>query len=326
MPKGSYRNGYVQGTDWRTIELECAGKTDNETTRAAFVPEKGVNLVSLNVGGIEYMRDLGRQGVRTMFLGSPVLYPSPNRVANATYTFDSHVFQFEPNHGTMLIHGLVGRIPWEVDEPVVGDGQVSACTRIRFAPGTELVDVVPIRNTLEIKFTLTPGKIRYDFTVSNEDETKRLPFGLAIHPYFQIYDEREDVRIQVPATKWMDHVDLMPTGNMVGMGAVKPDISKPTPLSELDLDDVFYGLKESKPQTIFYDKLGKKVTLTASDMFTHSVVFTPVGMPFLCIENQSCSTDAHNLYAQGLVDESHLLILDPGQSMSSYVEIAVSDL
>ena len=105
-----------------------------------------------------------------------------------------------------------------------------------------------------------------------------------------------------------------------------PDISQPTALSELDLDDVFYGLAESKPQVIYYDKLGKTVTLTASDMFTHSVVYTPAQAPFFCIENQSCSTDAHNLYAQGLVDESHLLILDPGESMSSYVEIAVADL
>ena len=49
-------------------------------------------------------------------------------------------------------------------------------------------------------------------------------------------------------------------------------------------------IERSQNAVEFFDK---KLTLFADDFFTHSVVFTPTGRPFFCIENQSCSTDAH---------------------------------
>ncbi|MHB1318245.1 MAG: aldose 1-epimerase, partial [Anaerolineae bacterium] len=77
---------------------------------------------------------------------------------------------------------------------------------------------------------------------------------------------------------------------------------------------------------IRYAALDKKLTLFADDFFTHSVVFTPTERPFFCIENQSCSTDAHNLYAQGLQEAAHLTILEPGESLSASITFQVSDL
>ena len=68
------------------------------------------------------------------------------------------------------------------------------------------------------------------------------------------------------------------------------------------------------------------LTLEASELFTHSVVYTPAGQPFFCVENQSCSTDAHNLYARGLEKEAHLTVLPPGASLSAYIEMVVSDM
>jgi aldose 1-epimerase len=60
------------------------------------------------------------------------------------------------------------------------------------------------------------------------------------------------------------------------------------------------------------------VTLRTSKEFTHAVVYT--GHPkAVCIENQTCSTDAHNLWKRGLKKESHLLILPPGKSHTGYI-------
>jgi len=123
----------------------------------------------------------------------------------------------------------------------------------------------------------------------------------------------------------MEAEDLLPTGRLFDLEEGSADMRNPTPLSALDLDDVFWGLEPSQPQNIYYDDIGKKVTLTASEFFTHSVIYTPPSQPFFCIENQSCSTDAHNLYARGLTEESHLTILDPGESLSAWVDISVSD-
>jgi aldose 1-epimerase len=62
------------------------------------------------------------------------------------------------------------------------------------------------------------------------------------------------------------------------------------------------------------------VTLEASEIFKHMVVYTPSKRDFFCLENQTCSTDAHNLYEKGFTEEAHLLILEPVGSPGSVVE------
>jgi aldose 1-epimerase len=165
-----------------------------------------------------------------------------------------------------------------------------------------------------------------DWTVNNEDDSKRLPLVLAIHPFFPIIGTREQVRIQVPSKKWMEAVELIPTGRRLDLADGPADLNAPTPLSELNLDDVFWGLEKAKPQVIYYDAIGKKLVLTADDYYSFSVVFTPTQAPFFCCENQSCSTNAHNLYNQGLADIAQLSILEPGQSLKSTIKFNVADL
>jgi aldose 1-epimerase len=185
-------------------------------------------------------------------------------------------------------------------------------------------DLFPIANTLQVTYTVTPGGVRMDWLVRNDDAAQRLPFGLAIHPYFPILGSRESVRITVPARKWMQAVELMPTGKLVDLGRGPADLRRSTSLGKLNIDDVFWGMETDKPAIIDYDTTGMRVTLAASELFTHAVVYTPQGKGYFCIENQSCSTDAHNLYAQGLDKAAHLTILEPGQSLEAWIEIRVS--
>jgi aldose 1-epimerase len=42
------------------------------------------------------------------------------------------------------------------------------------------------------------------------------------------------------------------------------------------------------------------------------VIYTPPGEPFFCLENQTCSTDAHNLYDKGFREESGLRFAGAG--------------
>ena len=124
----------------------------------------------------------------------------------------------------------------------------------------------------------------------------------------------------------MEAVELIPTGRRIDLADGPADLNAPKPLSELDLDDVFWGLEKAKPQVIFYDAIGKKLTLTADDYFPFSVVYTPTQAPFFCCENQSCSTNAHNLYNQGLVEEAQLSILEPGEKLEATITFNVTDL
>ncbi len=309
-------------TGWRVIQLSATDPASGERTMAQFAPEVGVNLLGLAVGETEYLVDVDRASGK--ILGTPILYPTPNRVRDGVFTFGGRVFRFPPNMGRNFIHGLVRELPWACGEPAVTPQGLTITARYTMAPGSAPYELFPIRNTLELTYLLRPGAVRLLFTVRNEDERELLPFGLAIHPYFRIIGPREQVRIQVPAKRWMEAVELLPTGRLLELAQGPADLRQPTPLTHLNLDDVFWGLEPAQPQVIYYDHLGTKITLTASELFTHSVVYTPQGRDYFCLENQSCSTDAHNLYARGLQEAAHLTILAPGQSLQAWVELAVT--
>ncbi|MBC7236318.1 MAG: hypothetical protein H5T69_10785 [Chloroflexi bacterium] len=325
MPQAAFCVSQHPDTHWTLYHLSATGETPDERTIASFVPETGCNLMSFKVGTVDYLYGLEGGEIGPRLLGTPILYPTPNRVRNAEFTFEGRIFRFQPNNGPHFIHGLVRDVPWQVDEPKVSEGSISVSARITFEPGRAWYDRFPIRNSLELTFLLRPRAIRLVFVVRNEDLESRLPFGLAIHPYFPIIGPRESVRIQVPAQKWMEADHLIPTGRLLDLAKGPVDLTHPTCLQTLDLDDVFWGAEPEHPQVIYYDQIGKKVTLRASAFFTHCVVYTPQGRPYFCIENQSCSTDAHNLYARGLQEAAHLAILEPGQSLEASVEIEVSE-
>ena len=226
-------------TGLELVRLTC--EADASRTEIAFAPAMGCNIMSFVVDGREYLVASGDGRV----LGTPILYPMPNRVRNAHFEFDGHSFDFEPNNTGNFIHGLVRERPWAVDEPVITNEGIACTMRFVFAPGCEAYDLFPISNTLTLKLTLSPHKLRFDWTIENQDESRRLPFGLAIHPYFAIQGERARVRLQVPAQKAMEAVDLLPTGKLIDIEDT-PLGEEPVRLSELDLDDVFLGMAEDQ--------------------------------------------------------------------------------
>ncbi len=313
--------------DGTVIYLECLDDESGERRSGARIaPGAGSNLFDLEFDGQEYLFGAIEHEGTPRLLGTPVLYPSPNRVRNARFVFEGRAFEFEANEGTNFLHGLVQKEPWQHATPFITSEGVRVKTSITFEPGKEIYDLFPIRNRLELTYTLMPDGIRLDFQVTNLDSEKRLPFGLGIHPFFKVLGPREQIKLQVPAKKWMEAVDLLPTGELLDLAEGPADMREPTPLSEVDLDDVFYGMMPENPQVIYYETLGKKLTLKASAFFTHTCIFSPPHYPFFCVENQSCSTDAHNLYAQGLKEVAHLAVLTPGESLASWVEITLSDL
>jgi aldose 1-epimerase len=151
----------------------------------------------------------------------------------------------------------------------------------------------------------------------------RLPFGFGLHPWFRVPRNREDITICGPATHQMELETklLLPTGKCMPIAEAKPDLSKPTNLASLDLDHVYLGMRPEKPAWIEYIDEKLRLELRASEDFTHLIVYTPAGSDFFCVENQTCSGDAHNLYARGLQELAHLLILEPGKKHRGQVEM-----
>ena len=64
--------------------------------------------------------------------------------------------------------------------------------------------------------------------------------------------------------------------------------------------------------------------LYASPEFARLVVYTPANAPWFCLENQTSSTDCHNLYAAGLQNAANLQLVAPGQCHRTWVEFRFS--
>jgi aldose 1-epimerase len=311
---------------WTAVTLRHDDPTDAKRSQAVRIcPEAGGILFSYVFGGVELLHappSIGK--ANSGGTGNPILYPTPNRVRNGRFTFEGREFRFSDDDKT-TIHGLVRKLPWRADPPRretggAGDG-AALKTWIDFEPGSTPYERFPIRHRLELDYRLTRSGLRMIFTVVNRD-TQKLPFGFAIHPYFRILGEREHTFIRVPAARKMEATpDLLPTGALMPLEGAAYDLRRPRPLSDLALDDVYWGMKPGEPAGYEARDAGLRVDLPASEHFTHMVVYTPKGRPFFCMENQTCSTDAHNLHARGKTAEAHLLVVDPGKTLSGWVEI-----
>jgi aldose 1-epimerase len=66
------------------------------------------------------------------------------------------------------------------------------------------------------------------------------------------------------------------------------------------------------------------VRLEATPDFSHLVLYTPRAEGYFCLENQTCSTDAHTLFDRGFRRESGLRIVKPGEIHRGSVRYAVS--
>lgn len=289
---------------------------------ARIAPAAGSNLYSLRVDGLELLVPPVELGLPALRYGFPILFPMPNRVRDSRFTFDGRTYTFPPNERTHFIHGLVHSVPWEAGSVSASETSASAETFLNWDSAQPQFALFPIKHQLRMSFTLDAQGVKLAFTVHNRDE-KRLPFGFAFHPWFQILGDRADTYLHVPAEKHMEAEALLPTGRLENLDGSPLDLRRPKSLENLNLDNVYWGLVPEKAAGFEIRSKRLRVTLGASEEFTHMVVYTPAGKPFFCMENQTCSTDAHNLHARGLEKEAHLLIVDKGKSCSGWVYVKV---
>lgn len=302
-----------KATGWRIFTLR------HENTVVRVAPQAGCNVFSIQVDGVEYFHvpdDLQR--LRGVSYGNPILYPMPNRVRGAKFEYDGETYKFKPNGRGNFIHGLVHSVPWEVQGSSCDGDAAEIICELEFAPGSEHFELFPFPHTLRLRITVREASVRWTYEVENTDE-RPLPFGIAFHPYFVYQGQRAQAYLQVPATRLMESVQQLPTGKLLELEGNRFDARQPVSLADFVIDDVYLGMTTDGPANIDFRDARRRVTLSASDDFTHLVVYTP-RQPFLCVENQTCSTDAHNLAAQGKNDIAHLQVCPPGKTLSGWIE------
>jgi len=310
--------------NYNVVTLSYSPKNSTEKPLiASIAPELGSNLFSLTWDKLPIIISDKRLLEKCGFTGCFVLFPTPNRVKNSTFIFQKKSYVLKRRGEIVPIHGLVFTEPWTFTKPIVTNRGVSFKTSISITKTSPLLEAFPFPCILTLEYNLYAKGIKITYTVKNTGSSK-LPFGFALHPYFNRLSGSDKTLISVPATSWMESSpeSLLPSGKLISVAGKPFNIQKPTPLEKLNLDHVYTDMNPNHFATIDYQAQHIKVNLKTSPDFTHAVVYT--GEPSaVCIENQTCSTDAHNLYARGLKKESHLLIIKPKQSHSGFIQYEI---
>jgi aldose 1-epimerase len=307
-------------TGWPIIELAAKQPRRRGARLAARIaPAAGSNLFSFQVDGHEllYQPEVIAH-LADPHAGTPILFPTPNRVRDAVMRFEGRTFSFPPNSGANFIHGLARRCPWQARPPVTGRAGARAQTFLAWDEQQPEFHLFPLPHRLTMTYTLGHSALRIAFRVDNHGG-ERLPFGFGLHPYFRIPGERADITLQVPLARRMHAEAYLPSGRLLPVAGTAHDLRKPKALPELALDDVYFGMTPDKRARFQLRRPGIEVSFAGSAAFTHLCVYTPPDRPFFCIENQTSSTDAHNLWTSGQRRTSHLMVVPPGKHVAGHV-------
>ena len=240
--------------------------------------------------------------------GIPILFPFPNRIRDGRFTFQGRTFEVNPPR-----HGFVRDKAWRVVEHGASD-EAGAWLTARFDArdyAEQVLTQFPFPFQLEVTYRLRGGTLEMA-TVARNTGDAAMPAGFGIHPYF-----RRPARgtLTVPADKRWELADSLPTGRLLDVAGAF-DLRRAADVNELQLDDIYTGVAadaDGQTRCVLTDADAGRQTVVEFDarQFPHVVVYTPPApRRAICVEPNTCPTDAFNLQARGV--ESNLIVLGAG--------------
>lgn len=247
--------------------------------------------------------------------GIPLLFPFPNRIRGGRFEFGGASWEVNPPR-----HGFVRDRAWAVDRIEASDVD-GAMVRSVFdaADHPDILAQWPSFR-LAATYRLFDRELTLTFDVENTGD-RAFPYGYGIHPYFE-----RPVRgiVRVPAHERWELEDSLPTGERVPVSGGY-DLRGGADVLAVQLDDILTGLDADSRGEVrcAIDDLetGWRTTVRfQKEAFPHVVVYTPPApRTAICVEPNTCPTDAFNLGSRGI--EANVLTLEPGESASFDVHI-----
>lgn len=311
------------------VELSYTSPTDpTRNLLACLAPDLGSNLYRFRAGEQELIyceqATLKARGHTGVF----ILWPFPNRVREKRYTYRGQHYSLAdvPRTPGALVHGLVYDRSWGFEQPSAGVQGAVVTTCVEMNQQSPYFAAFPFPSRLSLTYTLTATGISIAYNVLNMG-THPLPYGFALHPYFHLLGGAQRTLVCLPADCVMEaDAQLLPTGRLLDVHTTMYamfDLGQPAPVSQLKLDHVYTGLPPTREAVIDHVEHGLRVRIAASQDFTHTVIYTPAHSPYICLEHQTCATDAINLHQRARQDIAHLLELEPGEQAGGVVRYQV---
>lgn len=335
MPPGASKAAYSAGVrtdpELNTTIIELSYTDPADPARNLLVciaPDLGSNLYRFKAGEHELIYCEQGKLKKREHTGIFVIWPFPNRVRDKQYSYRGQHYSFAgvPRPQGVLIHGLVYDRAWDYEQPSAGEQGASVTTFVEMDQQSPYFAAFPFPSRLSLTYTLTGSGVTVAYRVQNKG-TQTLPYGFALHPYFHLPGGAARSLVSLPADHVMEaDAQLLPTGRLLDVHSTMYamfDLSQPTPVGQLKLDHVYTDLPQGRESLIEHLDAGLRVHISASQDFTHAVIYTPARSPYFCLENQTCSTDAINLHQRNMQDIAHLLEVKPGEESGGSIRYAV---
>lgn len=316
---------YRWSEKYHCIRLACE-KDEKEWLGVDLYPDSGFKSAGLAYKGtwLQPFAPKWSHLLEKDTFGNSILFPTPNRVRDHTFTFQGQQVEMIKNGIPRSQHGLALDTRWQIRRLECGENYALAQAEFCIQNGDENYQAFPWECRLNVSYRLTENALDVSYRVKNQSQ-RPMPFGIGLHPWFLLPKEPDGVSLCMPAEKCFETTeDLLPTGKLIPVCQNKAyDLNSFRKVHELDLDTVFF----TKAQDIYlrYDNRGYRIRIHTTEEFEYGVVFTAFsrgmakdGYEVFCVENQSCCTDAINLHENGY-KKSGLLILSPNEEKSGKI-------
>ena len=314
-----------KGPDFESIVLRNDGGNDpSRGMDARIVPAFGSNLCRFAVGGLSVIDFESEALLSHGYTGTPVLYPTPNRVRDAAFTWKGTTYRQVKSGRRSSSTALRTTSRRAGVTPVAEEGCARVKTWLPFQERSRPFEAFPFPHRLGLEFKLTERGLTVTCTIRNEGD-REIPFGFGLHPYFMKLSGEDQTFISLPARSLMEATaDLISTGRLDAVEGTAYDLQQPRAVGSLDLDQVYTTIPSGEAR--------RSSTGPSAWRFRWRQVRTSrtwsciprAERSISCIENQTSSTDTHNLFDRGFIRESGLKTVAPGATHTGSVTYAVN--
>jgi len=240
----------------------------------ALAPGAGGSVARFAADGIDLLRPATPQAVasgRGNDTSCYPLVPFSGRIANGHLAFDGEEITLPPN--------------WPGQRhPMHGDGWAQPWTVVRSDERSAEIEYLhdacsgwPFRYRARQSYRLDDDTFTIGIGIENL-ETRTLPAGLGLHPYF-VRDA--DAELLCPVRlMWRTDAEVLPVERI----AVPPQVSFATSrkVDDVRLDNAFEGWDGKA--TITWPRTGLHLELSATEPLRNVVIYVPPERPYFCVE------------------------------------------
>jgi len=300
------------------LKAQTISRAGRFSLSAKVIPGVGANLISFTVDGVEliYWDEPGFLTGDT-FTGAFTMFPTPCRLDNCSYEFEGRKIVQKKGGEQVFIHGLVR------DEVMQFKNDGAGVTSwIDITPDHPVYEGFPFRCRFSVTHALGEDSLTVSFTLENRD-TRNIPFGYGIHPFWRLQGDRKNVTVRVPCDSILDLENLVPTGGVTPVAGTELDLRGGKSLDGFFIDNAFWKREPGDSAELTLKAIGKAIVYEAGDNFPHMIVYAPEGKPFVCVENLTTCPNAPNLVTAGHGDVANMLTAAPGQTVEGWIKYTI---